>query len=267
MVQILQNVLVVPFRIDDSLALLLIAAAIIGCLLHLIKEKVFKRKIIHQNVIETERRYDIIQILIHWLFLTFLAALFLTGVILFKLDYFYSIYPWLSSIGLRSLFGFHWYFAILLIGLSIVHIIYDTVGLGKLKEFFLTRNDLSNFFTITRNFFGLTKDYPILVKLHPLQKVLHWGIILTLLLLGVTGLTIWSPFLVFVRSIGLGEYEEWLYIVNSRYLHDLFTFLFVGLMIGHFYFSVVVSSNRKTFKRMITGKIDSENKKKDVDKK
>ena len=267
MVQLLQHVMVAPFRIDDSLAILLIAAAIIGCLLHLIKEKVVKRTTIQQNIIDTERRYDIIQILIHWLFLTFLAALFLTGLILFKLDYFYSMYPWLSSIGLRNLFGYHWYFSILLIGLSVVHIIYDVVVLGKLKETIFTRLDLSNFLTITRNFFGLTKDYPVLAKFHPLQKVLHWGIILTLLLLGVTGLTIWNPFLEFVRSIGLGEYEEWLYIVNSRYLHDLFTFLFVGLMIGHFYFSAVVSSNRKTFKRMIKSKIDSENKKKDDNKK
>src|SRR4030067_2240754 len=102
MVQILQHVLLAPFRIDDSSALLLIAAAIIGCFLHLIKEKIFKRKTIQQNVIGTERRYDIIQILINWLFLTFIAALFLTGVILFKLDYFYSIYPGLASIGLRS---------------------------------------------------------------------------------------------------------------------------------------------------------------------
>jgi len=259
MVQILQQILVAPFRIDDSSALLIIAAATIGCFLHLIKEKIFKRKTIQQNVIGTERRYDIIQIMIHWLFLAFLAALFLTGVILFKLDYFYSIYPWLSSIGLRSLFGYHWYFSILLIGLSIVHIIYDGVVLGRLKESIFTRLDISNLLAITRNFFGLTKDYPALEKYHPLQKALHWGIILTLLLLGVTGLTIWNPFLEFIRSIGLADYEEWLYIVNSRYLHDLFTFLFVGLMIGHFYFSVVVSSNRKTFKRMITGHIDFEN--------
>ena len=257
MLEILQEALAVPFRMDDSSVLLLIEVAVIGCLIHFIKEKLSKKKVNQEKITERVKRYDIIQIIVHWLFLIFLATSFFTGIIIFKVDYLYSVYPWLSSSGLRTLFSYHWYFAILLISLSIFHIIYDIFVLGKLKESLLTRLDLNNFFIVTRNFFGLTANYPVFKKYNPLQKVLHWGIALTLLLLGFTGLTIWNPFLELIRSVGLGKYEEWLYILNSRYLHTLFAIIFVDLMIGHFYFSVFLSSNRKKFKGMITGWINS----------
>jgi len=246
-----------PFRIDDYLALSIIFVAIFGVAIHFIREVVLGRRGQRWDMkFEQSERYDKIQIIIHWLFLIFLFALLITGVIIYKLDYFISVFPTIGEINLRTLVGYHWYFSIALLDLVIFHVIYDSIIVRKYSNFWITRVDIKNIQIIARNFFGISKKYPPIKKLHPMQKIFHFGIIITVSLLGFTGLTIWEPFLIFIRNIGLGPFENWLYIENSRYLHDLFSFILISLMIGHFYFSVLIPTNWKVFRGMTSGKLD-----------
>jgi cytochrome b subunit of formate dehydrogenase len=258
-----QQVLAIPFRLDDLSIVLIISTIVIGCAAHFIREILLGRRGQRWNmVLEKVMRYDKVQIVVHWLFLIFLTTLFVTGFIIFKMEYLFSLYPQLGVVGLRNWVAYHWYFAIVVIGLGIFHILYDTVIISKFNDAWITRLDLRNMKVIINNFFRLTTEYPNLEKLHPLQKMFHWSICAVLFLLGFTGLTIWEPFLGFIKASGLGYFEEWLYIYNSRYLHDLFTFILVALMIGHFYFSALIPTNWRVFRGMTRGwiKIDSSNK-------
>lgn len=256
------QVLAVPFRLDDLSILVIIFAVIFAVAAHFLREIILGRRGKRWDMVfEKAQRYDAVQIFVHWFFLVGLVVLFITGFIIFKMDYFLSVYPQLSAVGLRNLVAYHWYFVVILFALTIFHVVYDTIIIRKFQEVNITRLDLRNFIKIARNFFGITRNYPKLEKYHPMQKMLHWIMAVVFFLLGFTGLTIWSPFLDFVRAIGLGSFEEWLYIVNSRYLHDLLTFLFVALMIGHFYFSVLIPANWKVFRGMTRGWIKYENNK------
>lgn len=253
----------VPFRIDDITATSIIFAIIIGCSIHFIREIIYGRRGQRWNIeFEETKRYDKIQIVIHWLFLILLFALLLTGLFIFKIEYFISIYHPLEEINLRLLVAYHWYISIALLNLAIIHIFYDSIIINKLNTFWFTRVDVNNLITITRNFFGISKDYPKMKKLHPMQKIFHISLAIVIFLLGFTGLTIWEPFLIFLRNVGLGFMENWFYIANSRYLHDLFTFLFIALILGHFYFSTLVPTNWKVFRGMTHGQLLDQSKKK-----
>lgn len=252
----------VPFRLDDVTAISIIFAVIIACSIHFIREIIYGRRGQRWNIkFEETKRYDKVQIVIHWLFLILLFALLLTGLFIFKTDYFISIYPLLGEINLRLLIAYHWYISIALLDLAIIHIFYDSLIIKKIGTVWITRLDITNLVTILKNFFVITKDYPKMKKLHPLQKIFHLGLVIVIFFLGFTGLTIWEPFLMFLRNIGLNSLENWFYIYDSRYLHDLFTFLFIGLMIGHFYFSVLVPTNWKVFRGMTHGQLITKSKK------
>jgi cytochrome b subunit of formate dehydrogenase len=254
---LLQQTFEVPFRIDDLSVLIIIFIAIFGCAAHFLREIILGRRgKSWEMVFGRVQRYNRMQIFVHWFYLAILLVLLITGLMIYKDGFFFSIFPFLTDLGLRGLVAYHWYFMVIFIGLSLFHIIYDVFILNLFREANFTRADLKNLRVIIRNFFGLAKNYPKLEKLHPMQKMLHLAIAITLILLGVTGLTIWEPFLELTKAIGLGSLEEWLYIYDSRYLHDLFTFIFVGLMIGHFYFSTLIPANWKVFRGMTRGWIE-----------
>jgi cytochrome b subunit of formate dehydrogenase len=257
-----QHIFSVPFRLDDFSVLLIIFTAIFGIAAHFLREIILGRRGQRWDMkFEKKDRYEKPQIIVHWLFLICLFVLFLTGIIIFKIDFFIETFQ-LGETGLRSWVAYHWYFSIILVQLGVFHIFYDTIIAKKTREAVINRTDIRNLKIITRNFLGVTKDYPMIKKLHPMQKFFHWSLFIVVLLLGFTGLTIWAPFLNFIRTIGLGSFEEWLYIYNSRYLHDLLTFILVAIMIGHFYFSTLVPTNWKVFKGMVTGRIDYQTDKK-----
>ncbi len=257
----------VPFRVDDLLALAIVSGAIWGAGIHFIREVIYGRRGKRWDMVfEQVERYDKVQIVVHWLFLILLAALFVTGFIIFKLDYFTSLYPQLGEVGLRNLVAYHWYFAVALIELGLFHILYDTFIIRKFRDAWITQRDLQHMKTIAKNFFVITEEYPRLEKLHPMQKMAHWGIFIVVFLLGITGLTVWEPFLGLIRASGLGYFEPWLYIYSSRYLHDILTFALVALMIGHFYFSVLIPTNWKVFRGITHGQLKYDTAKKQTDK-
>ncbi len=250
-----------PFRLDDIVAISIIFLIIIGCAIHFIREIIYGRRGQRWNIeFEETKRYDKVQIIIHWLFLILLFALLLTGLFIFKNDYFILLYPPIGEINLRLLVAYHWYISIALLDLALIHIFYDSIIIRKIGSVWITKIDINNLLTITKNFFVITKDYPKLKKLHPMQKIFHLGLVIVIFLLGFTGLTIWEPFLTFLRNIGFGSIENWLDIYESRYLHDLLTFLLIALLIGHFYFSVLVPTNWKVFRGMTRGQLIYEKK-------
>ncbi|MCL4435577.1 MAG: cytochrome b/b6 domain-containing protein [Thaumarchaeota archaeon] len=249
----------VPFRLDDSLALTIIAVSIFGCVAHFFREIIYGRRGQRWNMVfEQIERYDKIQIVIHWLFLALLLGLFITGVFIYKMDYFSNVSPQIASVGLRNWVAYHWYFSIAVINLGIFHIVYDSLIIRKFREAWVSRLDIANMKAIIQNFTARTKEYPRLEKLHPMQKMFHWAIFVDIFLLGFTGLTIWEPFQGFIQASGLDAFNDWLYIFKSRFLHDILTFTLVGLIIGHFYFSTLIPTNWKVFRGIIYGRLKIE---------
>lgn len=249
----------VPFRLDDLFALVIVSAAVWGCGIHFIREIIFGRRGQRWDMVfEQIDRYDKVQIIVHWLFLVSLAGLFVTGFVIYKLDYLAEISPQIDAVGLRNWVAYHWYFAIALLELGTFHIVYDSLIIRKFKDAWVTRLDLRHMKIIARNFFALTQEYPQLEKLHPMQKIFHWSLFLVVFLLGFTGLTIWEPVHSFIQASGLGLFEDWLYIYRSRYLHDLLTFVLVALMIGHFYFSTLIPTNWRVFRGIVYGRLKYE---------
>jgi cytochrome b subunit of formate dehydrogenase len=244
-----------PFRVDDLLALAVVSIAIWGCGIHFIREIIFGRRGQRWNMIfEQIERYDKIQIVIHWLFLAFMAGLFVTGLIIYKMDYLSEISPQIAAVSLRNWVAYHWYFAIAVLDIGLFHIVYDSIIIRKFGDAWVTRLDLRNMKIITRNFFALTKEYPQLAKLHPMQKMFHWSLFAVVFLLGFTGLTAWEPLNSLLQSAGPG-FTDWLDIHQSRYLHDLLTFALVSLVIGHFYFSTLIPTNWKVFRGIVYGRL------------
>jgi cytochrome b subunit of formate dehydrogenase len=82
------------------------------------------------------------------------------------------------------------------------------------------------------------------------MKTLHWGFALCLVVLGITGIFMWNPYGIFP---GINAGIDSLF----RLLHDIFTFLFLGLIMGHIYFSVI-PANWKLTRAMFTGSITKE---------
>ncbi len=254
-----QQMLAVPFRLDDLSSILIVLIALFSCAAHFLRQIILSRRgkplFIEFNA---NKLYDGVQRFMHWFFLILAFVLFITGFMIFKIDYLITIYPPLAELSLRSLVSYHWYFSLLLILTSIIHAIYDAVLINRIKDMMINLKDLRNFGMITKILFGSKDNYPKIDRYHPMQKMLHWAIVIVLFFLGFTGLTIWSPFLVFIRSSGLSVFEEWLYIYNSRYLHDLLAIIFVALMIGHLYFSTVIPANRDRLRILISGRIRRE---------
>ncbi len=249
----------VPFRPDDILVLAIVSIAIWACAIHFFREIIFGRRGQRWNMVfEQIERYDKIQIVVHWLFLALLLGLFITGLFIYKLDYFSGVSPQIAAVGLRNWVAYHWYLSIALINLGMFHIIYDSLIIRKFGETWITKVDIANMKTIIRNFTARTKEYPRLEKLHPMQKIFHWATFVNIFLLGFTGLTVWEPFQGVIEASGLGAFNEWLYIFKSRFLHDILTFTLVALIIGHFYFSTLIPTNWKVFRGIVYGRLKIE---------
>jgi Ni/Fe-hydrogenase 1 B-type cytochrome subunit len=129
---------------------------------------------------------------------------------------------------------------------------------GELKELIPSTSDIAVFGNMTRNFLGLSTYYPehstydvrgkkYYRKYNPGQKLVYGGILLFLLLQGITGFAMfWPDKFGFVTSILRG-------IVNVRVLHLALMYAILGLVTMHIYMAVI-PPNWESLRSMFIGK-------------
>lgn len=135
-----------------------------------------------------------------------------------------------------------------LLGLIVIHSIWDVVRARGFYNIWIGKKDFSDTFGRTKNFFGMTDKYPKNGKFDIFMKTLHWGMVVSLVVLGISGLYFWNPY-------GLIPAVSPSWDNLMRLFHDIFGFLFIGLVVGHIYFSVL-PTNWPILRAIFTGKMD-----------
>jgi cytochrome b subunit of formate dehydrogenase len=189
--------------------------------------------------------FDIVQRLFHWLTFTFLGIMTLTGVALLYPSLFNPFLTPLGIEGTRAIIFWHVNLAWALLGLLIIHVIWDVGVKRGWWDMWIGLKDLSDGWLRTKHFLGLVREYKPVPKYDIFMKTFHWGLTVSLIVLGVTGLYFWNPY-------GLIPHIPYELELTFRVLHDLFAALMIGMVIGHVYFAVL-PVNWPILKAMVTG--------------
>ena len=194
--------------------------------------------------------FDIVERLYHWSLFVVTGLLVLTGVTLFvpgTFDYLLSSFGVTSTAGLLL---WHTDLVWALLGLIVVHIVWDVVVARGWWNIWIGVKDIKDTGVRAKNFFGLTSQYSKPGKYDIFMKTLHWGMVVSLVATGITGLFLWNPYGLLSTISASTEYL-------FRILHDVFAFLFLGLVIGHIYFAVI-PVNWPVLRAIFTGNISKE---------
>ncbi len=189
--------------------------------------------------------YDVVERLFHWTDFVVLGMMVVTGVAIFfpgSLDFLLAPF---GVQGVAADVTLHLTFVWALLGLIAIHVIWDTAVARGFWNISPGISDMRDAAKRAKNFVGWSNEYPRMGKYDAFMKTFHWGLTLSLIVLGITGIYFWNPFNLMPN---LGYATENLF----RVLHDIFAFLLVGLIIGHIYFAVI-PENWPILKAMVTG--------------
>ncbi|MCL5067127.1 MAG: cytochrome b/b6 domain-containing protein [Thaumarchaeota archaeon] len=196
------------------------------------------------------KAFDIVERLYHWSLFVVTGLLVLTGVSIFVPGVFDSLLAAFGVTSAAGLFLWHTDMVWALLGLLAIHIVWDLVVKRGWKNIWIGVKDIKDSGVRAKNFFGLTPKYSKPGKYDIFMKTLHWGMAVSLVVLGITGLFFMNPYgLLPTISPGLG------YLFTE--LHDIFAFLFIGMVIGHIYFAVI-PVNWPVLRAIFTGNISKE---------
>jgi len=102
-----------------------------------------------------------------------------------------------------------------------------------------------------QGFFGLGPSVqPRHGKYDAFMKLFHWGLVLCLVVLGISGLYLWSPYNIMPTISPSLE-------STLRLFHDIFAFLLIGLVAGHIYFAIL-PINWPVLRSIMTGTISGD---------
>jgi formate dehydrogenase subunit gamma len=202
--------------------------------------------------IEKERVkwFDIVERLFHWTNFIVLGTIILTGVNIFIPGYLDIIF---SAFGIKTINDsilLHTNFAYALLALIIIHIVWDTLIARGFWNIWIRISDFKDFIGRAENFLGISRKYPRDPKYDMFMKSYHWGLTISLVIQGITGLYFMNPFGLLP---GLDYGIEYIF----RILHDIFAFVIIGLIIGHIYFAIL-PANFEILRAMITGTTSTE---------
>jgi len=189
--------------------------------------------------------YDVVERLFHWTDFIVLSLMVLTGTAIFFPGLLNGLLAPFGVVGTTAEISLHLDLVWALLGLIIIHVVWDTVVARGFWNISPGVKDIRDAAKRAKNFVGASNEYPRMAKYDPFMKIFHWGLTLSLVVLGVTGLYFWNPFNLMPN---LGYQTESLF----RVLHDIFAFLLVGLIIGHIYFAVI-PENWPILRAMVTG--------------
>ena len=198
----------------------------------------------------TVKAFDIVERVYHWTLFIVTGLMVLTGISLFAPGVFDAL---LSAFGVTSTAGlllWHTDMVWALLGILVIHIVWDVAVRRGWKNIWFGVKDIRDSTVRARNFFGMSRKYSKPGKYDIFMKTLHWGFALSIVVLGVTGVFMMNPYgLFYAVSPGVDNL--------FRILHDIFAFLFIGMVVGHVYFAVI-PVNWPVLKAIFTGNITQE---------
>jgi formate dehydrogenase subunit gamma len=192
-------------------------------------------------------RYTLGQRLFHWTNAIACLGLLVSGLAIHSPNSFaygFSTATW---------FAWHRFLGILLVLGILYHVLWDLYI--RDAGFFMVIDTVSmkNLKAITMNFLGLREGYPRHDRYNPFQILAHWAIALSVMGLVVTGFILWKPTRTLMPLNVLGLELEFVFL--CRTFHGLFSGILLALVIGHFYFAVLIRKNWVLSKAMLTGKV------------
>jgi len=204
------------------------------------------------------QRHDVAQMTYHWVNLSSLLILLITGLTIYDLNimglrpfsaFFKAV---LGGAPYNPLvFDLHRYAAFVLLGALIFHILYDTGVRGVFWSELPSRAELRAQNILAKNFLGLTKEYVRFHKYNPGQKMLHIGFAIVVPLIGATGFMLSANYRWLVPvwwfGVSFDLIQFWV-----RVTHNLLTYILVAMVVMHFYFAVR-KENWPTLKSMFVG--------------
>lgn len=199
---------------------------------------------------DTVKAFSLVQRLFHWSLFVVLGLVAFTGIDIFAP----GILAWfLTPFGIATVSdSLFWHTTLLwvLLGLVVIHVAWDMIAARGWHHIYPKGKDFSDTMTRVKNFLGVTSEYPRSPKYDAFMKTFHWGAVLSTIVLGVSGIYLWNPYGL-LPAIAPG------FMDTMRLLHDIFAFLFVGLIFGHIYFAVL-PVNWPILRSMATGTISKD---------
>jgi cytochrome b subunit of formate dehydrogenase len=181
------------------------------------------------------KAYDLIQRLFHWTNFVVLGIMVLTGISIFLPGPFYPILSLFGMTSTGAVVATHTAFVWALLVLIIIHVVWDTAVARGWANIWVGKTDVIDLKKRAENFLGISKEYPREGKYDFFMKSFHWGLTVSLIALGITGIYFMNPLPSLVPIPNLGYETEYIF----RLVHDFFAFLLVGLVIGHIYFAIL----------------------------
>ncbi len=211
------------------------------------------------------KAFDIVQRAFHWSLFAILGLVMLTGVAIFAPGTFNVLLQAFGVVGTSASatvlnIQLHTDMIWLLLGLIVIHIIWDVAVSRTGKAMVPWKADFGDTLTRMKSFLGFgPSEQPRHGKYDAFMKIFHWGLAICLVALGITGIYLWNPYsLMPAMSPGFENL--------MRLLHDFFAFVLIGLVAGHIYFAVL-PVNWPVLRMIFTGKISSETYNHDFDSK
>lgn len=204
----------------------------------------------------TVKAYDIVEMAFHWSLFIILGLVMLTGVALFAPGSFNSLLqafgvPGAVAAATSANVAWHTDMIWLLLGLIVIHVIWDLAVTRTGRTVLPGRADVSDTLTRLKGFLGFGPSVqPRHGKYDAFMKLFHWGLALCLVVLGISGLYLWNPY-------GLMPTMAPAFENTLRILHDIFAFLLIGLVIGHIYFAAL-PINWPLTRAIFTGRISGD---------
>lgn len=192
-------------------------------------------------------RYTLGQRLFHWTNAIVCLGLLLSGLAIHSPESFACGFP------TATWFAWHRFLGILLVLAILYHVMWDLYIRDAGFFMLIDGAGMRSLKAIVKNFLGLGEEYPRHERYNPFQILAHWAMTAVLLGLIGTGFILWKPTraLMPLNVLGLG----WEFVFFCRTLHGLFSGILLALVIGHFYFAVLIRKNWVLSKAMLTGEV------------
>lgn len=167
-------------------------------------------------------------------------ALIITGLPLLNIGWFGWLLLPPTNVDLLRLI--HRLTAGLLIFLALFHIFYHSFALRKTR-ILVSRKDVRDTVSLFKYYFGLTSTVPKMGFHNPTEKILVYWIMSVwfMLFMGVSGIMLLYP----------SSFPAWAH-GWALVIHDVFFYLIVGVLIAHFYMTVLYKDYRPLLEGIFT---------------
>jgi len=245
-------------QVEYAAALVLLFAAIFA--VHFIRRAYRQPKRIGGTPMEVPgnavKAFDIVERLFHWSLFIILGLVMVSGVAIYlpgSFNFLLSAFGVAGTATAQSAADLAWHTDMLwlLLGLIAIHIVWDLAVARTGKYIIPGTSDIRDTGTRVKGFFGLGPSVqPRHGKYDAFMKLFHWGLVLCLVILGISGLYLWNPYGIMPTIAPSLE-------STLRLLHDIFAFLLIGLVAGHIYFAIL-PINWPVLRSIMTGTISGD---------